>query len=246
MAALTVCASTTHCKHSSDCHTYHSHSVRTRTICGFSFPVPKKFRSSSETLSRCQEEKSSVFPDEVTVTPWRGSQIQSKSLLIADSFAVRSLGKMKRVSLLPPHLTQTSCLMNLRRNRYIWSHQECFLWSCNTHKEILLHSRRKGRGRVPAGNKLWGNEQTSWRWMLLTWCLPVSRWPEWCPCEQMTGSMSTWPLCPIPAAGLRPTELQWEVLSDEVVSMKKDHHINLKLCREERDAHSHWALETRV
>lgn len=41
--------------------------------------------------------------------------------------------------------------------------------------------------------------------------------------------MSTWPLCPIPAAGLRPTELQWEVLSDEVVSMKKDHHINLKL-----------------
>lgn len=154
VAALTVCASTTHCKHSSDCHTYHSHSVRTRTICGFSFPVPKKFRSSSETLSRCQEEKSSVFPDEVTVTPWRGSQTQSKSLLVADSFAVRSLGKMKRVSLLPPHLTQTSCLMNLRRNRYIWSHQECFLRSCNTHEEILLHSRRKGRGRAPAGNKL--------------------------------------------------------------------------------------------
>lgn len=49
------------------------------------------------------------------------------------------------------------------------------------------------------------------------------------PCEQMTGSVSTWPLRPIPAAGLRPTELQWEVLSDEVVSMKKDHHINLKL-----------------
>lgn len=122
-----VCQYYTLYKHFSACHTHHSHSVRTWTICGFSFPVPKKFRSSSETLSRCQEEKSSVFPDEVTVTPWRGSQTQSKSLLVADSFAVRSLGKMKRVSFLPPHLTQTSCLMNLRRNRYIWSHQECFL-----------------------------------------------------------------------------------------------------------------------
>lgn len=28
--------------------------------------------------------------------------------------------------------------------------------------------------------------------------------------------------------------------------MKEDHHIDLKLCREERDAHSHRALETRV
>lgn len=85
MAAFTVCASSTHCKHSRD--SLHSpfslcENKEYLLVC---FQFPKKFRSSSETLLKCQEGKSSVFPDEVTVTPWRGSQIQSKSLLVVDS-----------------------------------------------------------------------------------------------------------------------------------------------------------------
>jgi hypothetical protein len=39
----------------------------------------------------------------------------------------------------------------------------------------------------------------------------------------------------MPALGLCPAELQWEVLSDEMVSVKQHNNVNLKFCEEKRE-----------